>query len=234
MNTRDEPDAVRVLVVDDEESMRFIVSTALRVHGYQVDVAADGRSAIGKVATFRPHLVVLDVMMPDVDGFDTAGRLRRDGIDVPIVFLTARDATADKVGGLRLGADDYITKPFSVEELIERVKAVLRRTHATAPTERLRFADIEMDDATHEVFRGSESVKLTAIEYRVLRYFLLNPRRVLSKAQIMAHVWDYDFGSDSNLVEVYISYLRRKIDHVEPRLIHTIRGAGYILRLPAE
>jgi two-component system, OmpR family, response regulator len=159
-------------------------------------------------------------------------RLRTDGVDVPVIFLTARSATEDRVGGLRLGADDYLTKPFSVEELVERVRAVLRRTRGAVGGSGLRFADLELDQDSHEVFRAGQPVKVTALEFRVLRYFLLNPKRVLSKAQIMAHVWDFDFGASSNLIEVYISNLRRKIDHVEPALIHTVRSAGYVLRLP--
>jgi len=223
----------RILVVDDEPNITDLVSMALRYEGFEVDVAPDGRSALAKAHTFRPHLIVLDVMLPDLDGFGVLKRIRADGEPVSVVFLTARDATEDKVSGLTLGGDDYVTKPFSVEELVARVRAVLRRTNGGVGSEsaRLAFADLELDDDTREVWRGSEPIELTATEFKLLRYLMLNARRVLSKAQILDHVWQYDFGGDANVVETYISYLRKKVDRVEPRLIHTVRGVGYTLRV---
>ncbi len=223
----------RVLVVDDEPNITDLVGTALRYEGFDVEVADTGRSALAKGQTFRPELMVLDVMLPDLDGFDVVRRLRNERVPVSVVFLTARDGTEDKVNGLTLGGDDYVTKPFSVEELVARVRAVLRRTRGTevGGSPRLTFADLEMDEDTREVWRGQTRIELTATEFKLLRYLLLNARRVLSKAQILDHVWEYDFGGDANVVETYISYLRKKIDRVEPRLIHTVRGVGYTLRL---
>jgi two-component system OmpR family response regulator len=228
-------DKARILVVDDEPNITELVSMALRYEGFDVEVASDGRTALAKAANFRPDLMVLDVMLPDVDGFGVLKRIRADGQPVSVVFLTARDATEDKINGLTLGGDDYVTKPFSVEELVARVRAVLRRTNGAgqgAGTSRLTFADLELDEDTREVWRGSESIELTATEFKLLRYLMLNARRVLSKAQILDHVWQYDFGGDANVVETYISYLRKKVDKVEPRLIHTVRGVGYTLRVP--
>jgi two-component system OmpR family response regulator len=225
----------RVLVVDDEPNITDLVSTALRYEGFDVEVAADGRSALAQGQRFRPELMVLDVMLPDLDGFTVVRRLRADNLPVSVVFLTARDATEDKVTGLTLGGDDYVTKPFSIEELIARIRAVLRRARGgTSPDSgRLSFADLEMDEDTREVWRQNKPIQLTATEFKLLRYLLLNPRRVLTKAQILDHVWQYDFDGDANVVETYISYLRKKIDRMEPRLIHTVRGVGYSLRLPA-
>ncbi len=225
----------RVLVVDDEDNITDLVSTALRYEGFEVDVHSNGRSALEAVGTFRPQLIILDVMLPDLDGFEMARRLQAEGRRVPILFLTARDATEDKVRGLTLGGDDYVTKPFSLEELVARVRAVLRRADGDAGTSAvLHFADLEMDDDTHEVFRDGKPVDLTATEYKLLRFLLSNPRRVLSKAQILDHVWEYDFGGDGNVVETYISYLRKKLDGLGPPLIHTVRGVGYSLRLPRD
>ncbi|MDQ6727007.1 MAG: response regulator transcription factor [Actinomycetota bacterium] len=224
----------RILVVDDEPNITDLVSMALRYEGFDVEVAGDGRTALARSQSFRPHLIVLDVMLPDLDGFGVLKRIRADGHPVSVVFLTARDATEDKINGLTLGGDDYVTKPFSVEELVARVRAVLRRTSGgSADSGRLVFADLELDEDTREVWRGSESIELTATEFKLLRYLMLNARRVLSKAQILDHVWQYDFGGDANVVETYISYLRKKVDKVEPRLIHTVRGVGYTLRVPA-
>jgi two-component system OmpR family response regulator len=225
----------RVLVVDDEPNITDLVSTALKYEGFDVEVAADGRSALAQGQRFRPELMVLDVMLPDLDGFSVVRRLRADNVPVSVVFLTARDATEDKVTGLTLGGDDYVTKPFSLEELIARIRAVLRRTRGSngQDTGRLSFADLEMDEDTREVWRQNQAVQLTATEFKLLRYLLLNPRRVLTKAQILDHVWQYDFDGDANVVETYISYLRKKVDRVEPRLIHTVRGVGYSLRLPS-
>jgi two-component system OmpR family response regulator len=225
----------RVLVVDDEENITDLVSTALRYEGFEVEVRANGRNALEAVGAFRPQLIILDVMLPDLDGFEMARRLQAEGRRVPILFLTARDATEDKVRGLTLGGDDYVTKPFSLEELVARVRAVLRRAEGDgAATAVLHFADLEMDDDTHEVFRDGIPVDLTATEYKLLRFLLSNPRRVLSKSQILDHVWEYDFGGDGNVVETYISYLRKKLDGLGPPLIHTVRGVGYSLRLPRD
>jgi two-component system, OmpR family, response regulator len=223
----------RVLVVDDEANITDLVGTALRYVGFEVATAATGREAIERARAFRPELIVLDVMLPDLDGFEVTRRLRGEGLRIPVLFLTARDATEDKVTGLTLGGDDYVTKPFSLEELVARVRAVLRRTGAGEPTGRLVFADLELDEDTHEVFRAGESLPMTPTEFKLLRYLMVNARRVLSKAQILDHVWEYDFGGDANVVETYISYLRKKVDRVEPRLIHTVRGVGYTLRLPS-
>jgi two-component system, OmpR family, response regulator len=226
---------VRVLVVDDETNITDLVATALRYEGFEVADASDGRTALTLVSTFRPDLIVLDVMLPDLDGFEVQRRLVDDGRRTPVVFLTARDATEDKVKGLTIGGDDYVTKPFSLEELIARIRTVLRRARGAAPGgERLRFHDLEMDDDSHEVRRGGRVIDLTATEFSLLRFLLANPRRVLSKAQILDHVWQYDFGGDPAIVETYISYLRKKIDAQEPHLIQTVRGVGYVLRLPPE
>ncbi|MDA8297785.1 MAG: response regulator transcription factor [Actinomycetota bacterium] len=223
----------RVLVVDDEPNITDLVATALRYEGFEVDTAATGRGALDKAVSSRPHLLVLDVMLPDLDGFEVARRLRQEGRRIPILFLTARDATEDKVRGLTLGGDDYVTKPFSLEELLARVRAVLRRVADTSEaSSKLVFADLELDEETREVFRGDHPIDLTPTEFKLLRYLMMNPRRVLSKAQILDHVWEYDFGGDANVVETYISYLRKKIDSLGPPLIHTLRGAGYSLRVP--
>lgn len=225
--------STRVLVVDDERNITDLVATALRYEGFDVATAITGRGALDGVERARPDLLVLDVMLPDIDGFEVARRIRQDGRRVPILFLTAKDATEDKVHGLTLGGDDYVTKPFSLEELVARVRAVLRRTGDGAlDGARLSFADLELNEETHEVFRGKTPIDLTPTEFKLLRYFLLNPRRVLSKSQILDYVWEYDFGGDANVVETYVSYLRKKIDTLGPPLIHTLRGVGYSLRMP--
>jgi two-component system, OmpR family, response regulator len=224
----------RVLVVDDEESITQLVATALRYEGFQVEVADSGRGALTAATSFRPHLIVLDVMLPDFDGFEVQRRLAADRLSVPILFLTARASTEAKVHGLTMGADDYVTKPFSLEELVARVHAVLRRSGQAEKSGRLEFADLEMDEDTHEVWRGGEPIDLSPTEFNLLRYLILNARRVVSKAQIIDHVWRYDFGGDPRIVESYISYLRKKVDFTEPPLIHTVRGVGYSLRLPRE
>ena len=229
--TPDDKRSPRVLVVDDEESITELVATTLRYEGFQVEVAASGHDALAAATSFRPHLIVLDVMLPDLDGFEVQRRLAADGLRVPIVFLTARAETEAKVHGLTMGADDYVTKPFSLEELVARVHAVLRRSGEADAPRRLAFADLEMDEETREVWRGGVQIELSATEFNLLRYLLLNARRVLSKAQIVDHVWRYDFGGDPRIVENYISYLRKKVDFKEPRLIHTVRGVGYSLRL---
>ena len=223
----------RVLVVDDEPNIVDVVAMALRFQGFGVETAGTGEEALARVASFRPHLMVLDVMLPDMEGFDVAQRLGAQRAEVPIIFLTARDATEDKIRGLTTGGDDYVTKPFSLEELIARVRTVLRRTGAAEPeSSRLVFEDLELDDDTREVTRGGNPVELTATEYRLLRYLMLNPRRVLTRAQLLDHVWNYDFGGDARVLETYISYLRKKLDQHGPSLIHTVRGVGYTLRAP--
>jgi two-component system OmpR family response regulator len=232
--TRSVPEA-RLLVVDDEPNIRELLSASLRYAGFEVATAADGQQALDVAATFRPDLLVLDVMMPGLDGFGVVRRLRESGRHTPVVFLTARDAAEDKVSGLTLGGDDYVTKPFSLDEVLARIRAVLRRTTAAArATEapRLAFADIELDEESHEVIKAGRVIGLSPTEFKLLRYLMANAGRVLSKAQILDHVWNYDFNGEANVVESYISYLRRKIDTTEPRLLHTIRGVGYTLRLP--
>jgi two-component system OmpR family response regulator len=225
----------RVLVVDDEANIAELVATALRYEGFEVRTAADGAAALAAVRDLAPDLVVLDAMLPDADGFELQARIRSDGQRVPVLFLTARDAIEDRVRGLTLGADDYMTKPFSLEELVARVHAVLRRTSGgTSVSHRLAFADLELDEETREVRRGPRRIQLSPTEFSLLRYLLLNSRKVLSKAQILDHVWQYDFGGDGRIVETYISYLRKKVDRDEPALIHTLRGVGYSLRMPEE
>jgi two-component system OmpR family response regulator len=225
----------RLLVVDDEPNIVELLSASLRYAGFEVQTASTGTAALQLARTFRPDLVVLDVMMPEMDGFELVRRLRSDGARTPVLFLTARDATEDKVTGLTLGGDDYVTKPFSLEEVIARIRAVLRRTsdRDSGQGTRLSFADIELDDETHEVWKDGAPVALSPTEFKLLRYFLANPGRVLSKAQILDHVWNYDFGGDANVVESYVSYLRRKVDTSEPRVLQTLRGVGYVLRRPA-
>jgi two-component system, OmpR family, response regulator len=225
----------RLLVVDDEPNIAELLSASLRFAGFEVATANDGQGALRAARKFRPDLMVLDVMMPGMDGLEVVRRLSSEGARCPVLFLTARDGTDDKITGLTLGGDDYVTKPFSLEEVIARIRAVLRRTRGgpTAPqVPRLTFADIELDEETHEVWKNGQEVALSPTEFKLLRYFMLNPGRVLSKAQILDHVWNYDFGGDANVVESYVSYLRRKIDTTEPRLLHTRRGVGYVLRLP--
>src|SRR5881392_3414519 len=223
----------RVLVVDDEPNIADVITMALRYQCFEVHTAATGRDAIAAVSSFRPHLILLDVMLPDMEGFDVARRLGAQRARVPIIFLTARDDTDDKVRGLSLGGDDYVTKPFSLEELVARIRSILRRSGLAEPeSSRLVFEDLELDEDAHEVMRGGSHVELTATEYRLLRYLMLNPRRVLTRAQLLEHVWDYDFGGDARVLETYVSYLRRKLDLHGPPLIHTVRGVGYALRQP--
>jgi len=226
-------DAHRILVVDDEPNILDVLTMALRFQGFEVETAATGEQALAAAASFKPQLMVLDIMLPDMEGFEVARRLGAQRAHVPIVFLTARDATEDKIRGLSIGGDDYVTKPFSLEELIARIRTVLRRTgQAEADSSVLSFEDLELDDDTREVHRGGAAVELTATEYRLLRYLMLNPRRVLTRAQLLDHVWDYDFGGDARVLETYISYLRKKLDLHGPSLIHTVRGVGYTLRAP--
>jgi two-component system OmpR family response regulator len=223
----------RVLVVDDEPNIVDVISMALRFQGFAVESAGTGAAAISAVSSFKPHLIVLDVMLPDMEGFDVAERLGAQRARVPIIFLTARDATDDKIRGLSIGGDDYVTKPFSLEELIARIRSILRRSGlAESESSRLVFEDVELDEDAHEVTRAGEFVELTATEYRLLRYLMLNPRRVLTRAQLLEHVWDYDFGGDARVLETYVSYLRKKLDSLGPPLIHTVRGVGYALRTP--
>ena len=228
--------APKVLVVDDEEHITELVKMGLSMNGFEVERASTGRRALEAIEKNRPDLVVLDVMLPDLSGFDVTKRLRQNegaGTRTPIIFLTARDATADKVEGLRLGSDDYMTKPFSIEELVERVKAVLRRSSGALPdAERLSFADLEMDLSTRDVWRAGRFIELTPTEYKLLHYLLANARRVLTRDQILEHVWEYNFAGNASVLETYISYLRQKVDWTDPPLLHTVRGVGYSLRLP--
>jgi len=227
-------DTTKVLVVDDESNITDLVATVLRYEGFEVQTAASGRDALRAIDSFKPHVVVLDVMLPDLDGFEVQRRITDDGGKIPVVFLTAKDATEDKVRGLTMGADDYVTKPFSLEELVARVRVVLRRSRGAQQngTSRIAVEDLELDEDTHEVWRAGESIELTPTEFTLLRYLMLNARKVLSKAQILDHVWHYDFGGEANVVETYISYLRKKIDRFDPPLIQTIRGVGYAIRPP--
>ncbi|NJC70025.1 response regulator transcription factor [Planosporangium thailandense] len=226
---------VRVLLVDDETAMTDLLSTALRSEGWDVCGAGDGATAVRLAHTVQPDAVVLDIMLPDMDGLEVLRRLRAETPDVPVLFLTARDAVADRVTGLTAGGDDYVTKPFSLEELVARLRGLLRRTRtvARAGSATLVVGDLTLDEDTHEVRRADAPIELTATEFELLRFFMRNPRRVLSKAQILDRVWNYDFGGNANIVELYISHLRKKIDAGRPPMIHTIRGAGYALR-PAE
>lgn len=223
----------KLLVVDDEPNIRELLSTSLRFAGFDVVAAANGREALAAAETHNPDLAVLDVMLPDMDGFTVTRRLRAAGRHFPVVFLTARDDTDDKVTGLTVGGDDYVTKPFSLDEVVARIRAVLRRTQPLADDDAvIRVDDLELDDDAHEVRRGGEVIDLSPTEFKLLRYLMMNPNRVLSKAQILDHVWEYDFNGDASIVESYISYLRRKIDRNPdaPALIQTKRGVGYLLR----
>jgi two-component system OmpR family response regulator len=221
--------ATKVLVVDDEPSIVDAVATALRYEGFDVREEGSGRGAIAAAVEFEPDLIVLDWMLPDVEGIEVGRRLRERGFKTAILFLTAKDSVENKVDALRAGGDDYVTKPFSLAEVVARVQAILRRTGNELPGDLLRFADVTLDEARHEVFRGETRVELTATEFSLLRYFMLNPRRVVSKGQILQNVWRYDFGGNSNVVETYVSYLRKKLDAIGPPLIRTVRQAGYML-----
>ena len=220
----------RVLVVDDEDNITFLLDSALRHFGFDVRVASDGRGALKEVEAFAPDVVLLDVMLPDLDGFEILRRLRLDGVQVPVLFLTARDAVDDKVRGLTLGGDDYVTKPFSLEEVVARIHVLLRRQGVAAGSAKLTLADLEMDDDAHIVRRAGQVVDLSPTEYKLLRFLLVNAGRVLSRNQILDHVWQYDIGGHATVVETYISYLRKKIDTLGPPLIQTVRGVGYSLR----
>ena len=223
---------LRVLVVDDETALAELVSMALRFEGWAVRCAGDGVSAVREAKGFRPDAVVLDIMLPDLDGLEVLRRLRLEQPEVPVLFLTAKDAVEDRIAGLTVGGDDYVTKPFSVEELVLRVRSLLRRSNsvASATSSQLVVGELTLDEDSREVRRGGQEIQLTATEFELLRYLMRNPRRVLSKAQILDRVWEYDFGGQANIVELYISYLRKKIDAGREPMIHTMRGAGYVLR----
>jgi two-component system OmpR family response regulator len=229
---REDGAPVRVLVVDDEPALAELLSMALRYEGWEVRAAADGHGAVRAARDFGPDIVVLDVMLPDIDGFEVLRRLRDRSPVVPVLFLTARDAVEDRIAGLTVGGDDYVTKPFSLEEVVARLRGLLRRAGMTAQRQEavLSVGDLTLDEDSHEVHRSGDRVELTATEFELLRFLMRNPRRVLSKAQILDRVWNYDFGGQANVVELYISYLRKKIDAGREPMIHTLRGAGYVLR----
>jgi two-component system, OmpR family, response regulator len=223
---------LRVMVVDDEESLSELLARVLRYEGWQVETAATGADAISLARAFRPDAVVLDVMLPDIDGFQVLSSLRTDNPDVCVLFLTARDAVEDRIAGITVGGDDYVTKPFSLEEVLARLRGVMRRAGMarSVAVNVLSVGDLTVDEDAHEVHRGGHRIELTATEFELLRFMMRNPRRVLSKAQILDRVWDYDFGGKAHVVELYISYLRKKIDAGREPMIHTVRGAGYVLR----
>ena len=224
---------VRAVVVDDEDSLTDLLGMALRYEGWDVRLASDGQKALKVIREFKPDVVVLDVMLPDIDGLTVLSRLRANGDQTPILFLTAKDAVDDRVAGLTVGGDDYVTKPFSLEELVARLRALIRRSSLTlsaAPESRLQVGDLVLDEESYEVSRGDTMIELTATEFELLRFLMRNPRRVLSRAQILDRVWSYDFGGRSSVVEIYISYLRKKVDSLGPSMIHTVRGFGYVLK----
>ncbi|MBR7192357.1 response regulator [Gordonia sp. JH63] len=232
-NTR----GAKVLVVDDEENIRQLLSVSLKFQGYEVETAADGPAALDRCRIAKPDVLVLDVMMPGMDGFGLLRRLRADGVEAPALFLSARDTVEDKINGLTIGGDDYVTKPFSLEEVVARLQVLLRRSgfdDQKRASSKITFADIELDDETHEVFKAGELVALSPTEFTLLRYFMVNAGTVLSKPRILDHVWNYDFGGEVNVVESYVSYLRRKLDTGDKRLIHTLRGVGYVMREPRD
>ncbi|WP_067798269.1 response regulator transcription factor [Nocardia beijingensis] len=225
----------RVLIVDDEPMIIELLAVSLRFQGFEVATALSGTEALDRVRTFRPDALILDVMMPGMDGFGMLRRLRADGVSAPVLFLTARDDVDDKLTGLTLGADDYVTKPFSLEEVIARLRVILRRSGIQSVQEsanRITVGDLVLDDDSHEVWKAGAPVSLSPTEFTLLRYFMVNAGKVLSKPKILDHVWRYDFGGDAGVVESYVSYLRRKIDTTEPKLLHTLRGVGYVLREP--
>lgn len=230
------PAASRILVVDDESSISDLIATSLKFVGFDVRTAASGSEALTVAEEFKPHAMILDVMLPDLDGFEVCRRIRNEGQQIGVLFLTAKDEMKDKVQGLTIGGDDYMTKPFSLEELVARLRALLRRigvVEINTDDEKIRFADLELNEATHEVHRAAQLIDMSPTEFQLLRYLLINADRVVSKSQILDHVWQYDFRGDAGIVETYISYLRKKIDSFDPPLIHTVRGVGYRLRLPA-
>ena len=227
---------IRVLIVDDEPSLIELLSMAMRYEGWELSTATTGTDAVRAAREARPDAIVLDMMLPDFDGLEVMRRIRTEQPDVPVIFLTARDGVQDSIAGLTAGGDDYVTKPFSLEEVIARLRGLLRRTGATTvrPDSQLIVGDLILDEESHEVTRGGKAISLTATEFELLRFLMRNPKRVLSKAQILDRVWDYDFGGQANVVELYISYLRKKIDAGRPPMIHTMRGAGYVLKPAVE
>ncbi|HEY0119257.1 MAG TPA: response regulator transcription factor [Cellulomonas sp.] len=230
--TRADGSPIRALVVDDEPNLAELLATALRYEGWQVEHALTGHAAVRRAKELDPDVVVLDVMLPDLTGLEVLARMRATHPNVPVLFLTAKDAVEDRIAGLTAGGDDYVTKPFSLEEVVARLRALLRRTGASTGHQeaQLVVGDLRMDEDSHEVWRAQDEVHLTATEFELLRYFMRNPRRVLSKAQILDRVWQYDFGGQANIVELYVSYLRRKIDKGRTPMLHTLRGVGYVLR----
>ncbi|EEI17924.1 response regulator transcription factor [Corynebacterium lipophiloflavum] len=230
-------EGVKVLVVDDEPNIVELLTVSLRFQGFEVESVNSGSEALKVAREFRPDAYILDVMMPGMDGFELLSKLRADGLDGPVLFLTAKDAVEDRIHGLTIGADDYVTKPFSLEEVITRLRVILRRGNVTADADSdstLRYADLTLNDDTHEVTKSGEIIDLSPTEFNLLRYLMLNAEVVLSKAKILDNVWHYDFGGDGNVVESYISYLRRKVDTGDVPLIHTVRGVGYVLRTPRQ
>ncbi|MCT1613986.1 response regulator transcription factor [Corynebacterium sanguinis] len=228
-------EGVKVLVVDDEPNIVELLTVSLRFQGFEVESVNSGAEALKVAREFRPDAYILDVMMPGMDGFELLSKLRADGLDGPVLFLTAKDAVEDRIHGLTIGADDYVTKPFSLEEVITRLRVILRRGHVTDDADStLRYADLTLNDDTHEVTKSGEIIDLSPTEFNLLRYLMLNAEVVLSKAKILDNVWHYDFGGDGNVVESYISYLRRKVDTGDVPLIHTVRGVGYVLRTPRQ
>jgi two-component system OmpR family response regulator len=232
MTAMDQTAQIKVLVVDDEATLADVVSMALRYEGWETRTAGSGRDAVRIAREFRPDIAVLDVMLPDMDGLEVLRRLRADSAELPVLFLTAKDAVEDRIAGLTAGGDDYVTKPFSLQEVVVRLRGLLRRSRLLTPRTDavLVVGDLTLDEDSREVHRGGELVQLTATEFELLRYLMTNPKRVLSKAQILDRVWHYDFGGQANVVELYISYLRKKIDAGRPPMIHTMRGAGYVLK----
>jgi two-component system OmpR family response regulator len=231
--TRVDGSPIRAVVVDDEDSLTDLLSMALRYEGWDVRLASDGQHALSVIRDFRPDVVVLDIMLPDIDGLAVLSRLRADNIQVPILFLTAKDSVDDRIAGLTVGGDDYVTKPFSLEELVARLRALIRRSNlavSVSEESRLEVGDLELDEDSYEVRRAGHIVELTATEFELLRFLMRNSRRVVSKAQILDRVWSYDFGGRSSVVEIYISYLRKKIDTLGEPMIHTVRGFGYVLK----
>ncbi|TFB67599.1 response regulator transcription factor [Cryobacterium sp. Hz9] len=234
--TKADGSAIRVLVVDDEPTLTDLLAMALRYEGWQVRTAAEGRQALTIAREFRPDAIVLDVMLPDIDGLQVLQRVRADGHQTPVLFLTAKDSLDDRIAGLTAGGDDYVTKPFSLEEVVARLRGLIRRSTlavADSADPRITVGDLTLDEDSYEVFRAEEAIELTATEFELLRFLMRNPRRVLSKAQILDRVWSYDFGGKSSVVEIYISYLRKKIDAGREPMIHTVRGAGYMLKTAA-
>jgi two-component system OmpR family response regulator len=231
--TRADGSPIRAIVVDDEDSLADLLSMALRYEGWDVRVAHDGSKALALAREFRADVIVLDIMLPDIDGMQVLTRLRADGMQTPVLFLTAKDALDDRIAGLTIGGDDYVTKPFSLEELVARLRGLIRRSRLTAVESlesHITIGDLTLDEESYEVTRGGTAIELTATEFELLRFMMRNPRRVLSKSQILDRVWRYDFGGKSSVVELYISYLRKKVDSLGPRMIHTVHGVGYILK----